>query len=139
MHVFVDTSVFIYAFAFPESNSKHVLQLAESKEFHVVVSEAVLNEFKKFVYQEFDEKKAYHAVAYLEILAEIIPREHVTDRMKMLKGKIVDRDLEHLAAAEYRNVAYIVAYDKHFDVSPKYRTPKKFLFELGVMPAPTEY
>ncbi|MBS3068035.1 PIN domain-containing protein [Candidatus Micrarchaeota archaeon] len=139
MHVFIDTSVFIYSFAFPESNSKLVLSLAENKEFHVIISELVLLEVKKFVRQKFTDKEAYHAIEYLKDLAEIVPRESLSDLMKKLKGSIADKDLEHLAAAEYRRVDYIVAYDKHFDVSPKYRTPKGFLKELGINTYATEY
>lgn len=139
MHVFIDTSVFIYAFALPESNSKVVLDLAENKEFHVVISELVLEEFKKFVKQEFSDKEAYHATSFLEELSEIVPRESVADLMKKLNGKIADKDLEHLAAAEYRKVDFIIAYDKHFDFSEKYRTPKQFLKQLGVDYLETEY
>ena len=139
MDIFVDTSVFIYAFTFPLSNSKIILNLAESRDFHVVVSELVLVEFKKFVKQEFTEKEAYSAQVYLETLAEIVPKEEIQFVQKELNGRIADKDLDHLATAEYRDVVFIIAYDKHFEVSSKYRTPKKFLQEFGIKTFETEY
>ena len=139
MHIFVDTSVFLYSFACPNSNSSIVLTLAENKELHIVISELVFDEIKKFISQRFSEKDAYHSIKYVRGLAEIVPRESIVDQMKNLEGKIADKDLEHLAAAEYRHVDYIIAYDKHFDVSPKYRTPKEFSRELGIEPYSTEY
>ncbi len=54
------------------------------------------------------------------------------------KGKIKERDLEHLATAKALNLP-IIAYDRDFEGIGGCVTPKRFLETLGIAKYETEY
>ena len=59
--------------------------------------------------------------------------------MEKWRGKIKDKDLEHLATVKYLGLKYLIAYDYHFEDFEEYRTPKQFITEEGLDVSETEY
>ena len=70
---------------------------------------------------------------------EVIPKEEITDGLEKWRGKIKDKDLEHLATVKYMGMKYLIAYDYHFEGFEEYKTPKHFIIEVGLDANETDY
>lgn len=46
------------------------------------------------------------------------------------KGKVKEKDLEHLATAKSLGLKFIVAFDRGFEPFPEYYTPKEFVEKI---------
>ena len=139
MKVFIDTNVFVFGLLFQKTNSKTILDLAESKEFEVIVSELVLDEIKRFFYENYGEQEAYNAMKYIETLSIIVPRENIKNEIKMYSGKIAEKDLENLGTAKHERVDFLLSYDRDYKHVKEYITPKEFVKKLKLNAFETEY
>lgn len=72
-------------------------------------------EFIEYLKSEYGKDAAYHADLFLKTLpAEVIEQKHIKNHFSEFKGKIKEKDLPHLIAAEISKVEYIVSYDRDF-------------------------
>jgi hypothetical protein len=55
------------------------------------------------------------------------------------KGLIKDKDLEQLATAKKLGIKFLLSYDRDFENFDEYITPKKFIKEMGIKSASTDY
>ncbi len=103
-----------------------------------VINEKVVTEVLKVLKALKDKDFASLAFSLLYSSFEIVPKERYAYEMELNKGKIKEKDLEHLATAKALNLP-IIAYDKDFEVVEGYVTPKKFLETSGSAKYGTEY
>ena len=136
---FLDTTVFIYAFEFPNSNSNTVLWLVNKGIVEAVISERVVLESIRYFEKHHTAKLAKIFRKYLLESCVVIPKQLVSDEMDRLKGRIKDKDLEQLATVKHLGLKFLVSYDRDFNEIKEYATPKRFLMEIGVKAQETEY
>ncbi|HZX20511.1 MAG TPA: PIN domain-containing protein [archaeon] len=139
MKVFLDTNVFVYGLTRPESNSRKILELAESGKIEVVVSELVQREVVRVFRRIADDEAAYNSLNYLRRIAHIIPRRKINRQMIELRGKIKEKDLENIATTRQQKLKFLVSYDKDYAGFKEYVTPKEFAKIMGLKPVATEY
>jgi len=139
LKVCLDSSVFIYAFEFPESNSKKVIDLLNICALEAVISERVYKEvtsyFKKFYGKDAASKFRNYLIETCELLFE----DEIQKEMQELKGKIKQKDLPQIASARHLGIKYLIAFDEDFNAFEEYVTPKRFIEILNLKPRQTEY
>lgn len=125
--VFIDTSVFIYAFEFPDSNSNVIIEQINEEKIEAVVSERVVKE----VYRYF---RKYHSKAladtfrkYLYEACRVVFARDVKAALNKYSGKIKEKDLEQLAVVREFGIKYLIAFDRDFEGQEEYRTPGEFV------------
>lgn len=129
--VFIDTSVFIYAFEFPVSNSNTIIELLNNEKLEAVISERVVKE----VYRYF---RKYHSKAladtfrkYLHEACRVILTRNVKNALEKYRGQIKEKDLEQLAVVKEFGIKYLLAFDRDFEEQEEYRTPREFVELMG--------
>ncbi len=142
--VLLDTNVFIFAIEHPGSNSSIIVEMAVDGEIGVVVSEEIRLELVEYLRSEYGKDAAYRADLFLNGIPsfEVVDRELVGKHAKNLKGRIKDKDLPHLAAADVAKVDGIVSYDRDFKRAKTkipVLTPREFVEDLGIEPFEYEY
>ena len=136
--VFIDSSVVIRGFLYENSNSSVVIEMANRGNIIGVINEKVITEVLKVLKELKDKDFASLVFSFLHSSFEIVPKERYATEMELNKGKIKEKDLEHLATAKALNLP-IIAYDKDFEDIEEYVTPKKFLETSGIAEYETEY
>jgi predicted nucleic acid-binding protein len=142
--VLLDTNVFIFSIKHPRSNSNIIVDMALDGDVEVVISEEIRLELIEYLRSEHGRDAAYHAEGFLRGIPdlEIVGPEEMKGHIKKLKGRIKDKDLPHLAAAEVSRVEAIVSYDRDFKKAktkiPVF-SPREFVKELGIEPFEIEY
>lgn len=139
MLVFLDSSVFIWAYNRPESNSAKILGLVDAGKLEAVTSEKALEETGKYFNLFYDSRTWFSVKQHLVVSAKIIWREEISALTELLRGKIKNKDVEHLATARYAGARVIIAFDRDFLPFTEYHTPRQFIAELGLKPSETEY
>lgn len=137
--VFLDTNVFIYAFEFPESNSRKVIDLLNKGQIEAVISERVMTEVQTY-FKKFHNKDL--AALFRDYLLRTCIMTFSADlKRQMLKYRklIKAKDLEQVAAVKELGIKYLLSYDRDFANFAEYRTPKAFVKELGIKVASSEY
>lgn len=137
--VFLDTNIFIYAFEFPESNSKKIIDLLNDDEIIVYVSEMVLEEVTLYFKKHYDKDLASHFRTYILDSCEVVQKGDIVESMPLYSDKIKDKDLEQITAVKVLQIKYLIAYDRDFLPFEEYITPKKFIELIGFSAAETEY
>ncbi|MDO8554531.1 MAG: PIN domain-containing protein [Candidatus Micrarchaeota archaeon] len=137
--IFIDTSVFILAYTFPTSNSAMIEKLIDGEEITGVISGFVLEELNSYFRKYQNEKIVYKVLKHVSTMCEIVYRDNITLELEQWKGKIKEKDLEHLATVKYLGLRYLIAYDRDYEPFEEYRTPKQFIRELGLKSYQTEY
>jgi len=138
MKLFLDSSTIIYGFEFPQSNSGAILDLAVSGRLRPLTSEKAVEEVFRYFSLRKSEKYAYFARKLVQSRFSVVPASSVAREISRWRGKIKEKDLEHLATAK-KFKALIVAFDRDFAPFPEYRTPRQAVEKLGKKPAKTEY
>lgn len=137
--VFLDSSVFIWAYNRPNSNSAKILDLMNEGKIRVVISEKVVKELRRY-FLKFYNKDVFSEILYhITSTATIIHKEEISDGVIKLKNKINEKDIEHLATVRYLNIKCLIAYDEHFKIFEEYIIPKKFIKKLGLQTSDTDY
>lgn len=137
--VFIDTSVFLIAYNVSRTNSELIENLIDEGVIIAVISERVLEELQENLKKYHTEKIAYKILKHLSTTCDIIYRDEIKTEIKLWKGKIKEKDLEHLATAKHLGLKHLVAYDRDFESFEEYRTPKQFVTELGLKPYDSDY
>ena len=136
--VFIDSSVIIRGFLYKKSNSSIVIEMANRDDIVGVINEKVVTEVLEVLKALKDKDFASLAFSLLYSSFEIVSKEQYANEMELNKGKIKEKDLEHLATAKALNLP-IIAYDRDFEGIGGYVTPKRFLKTLRIAKYETEY
>lgn len=137
--VFIDTSAFLYAFEFPQSNSRRIIELLNAGKLEAVISERVLIEVVRYFQQHHGEDGARQIRKYLTQSCILIPAIYAADKIKELKGSIKDKDLEQIAVVRKLGCAHLIALDRDFAPFHEYITPKEFVQFMGIKCADSEF
>lgn len=130
MRVFVDSSVFIYGLEFEESNSAIIYNEIADGAVKAVINEKVIEEVVRYFRGRKGRHFAYLIESQLRRVSEVEQRQVYAGEIEKWKGKIKEKDLEHLATAKTFELK-IIAFDADFLPFEEYRTPKQFVEELG--------
>ena len=136
--LFVDSSVILSFINFPQSNSASVIRLIIQKRFQGLVSEKVLEEVKRIITEKNGEREAFATMQLIRHNFKIASAKEAEPELEKWRGRIKEKDLEHLACAKLFK-AKIIAFDRDFQPFPEYLTPKKFLESIGEKTSETEY
>lgn len=137
--VFLDSNVFIWGYNRPESNSGKILDLLDGGKITVFVSEKVIEELRAYFINYYNKDVWSGVLNHMSALVRIIPREDVAGEVRKAAGKVKGKDLEHLATARFLGLKYLVSYDDDYKQIEEYITPRKFIKELGLKTADSEY
>lgn len=137
--VYVDSSAIIIGIEQPSSNSALVLELIAGKQLEAFTSEKTLREVGYFFARHRTQRQAYFVQQLIRREFSVIPFNRIEKDLRKWRGKIKEKDLEHLAAVKALALPRIVAFDRDFKAFKEYRTPKKYLEELGLKARETEY
>jgi len=137
--VFLDSSVFIRGYNRSKSNSAKILNLMNEGRMKVVISENVIDELRRYFINYYNKDVWSEVLRHVTTIAVVVLRDEIGDEIKKWKGKINDKDLEHLATVKYLGLRYLVSYDRDFEGIDEYITPKNFIKKLGLKEADTEY
>lgn len=136
---FLDTNIFIYAFEFKDCNSRLVIELLNAGRFKAITSEMVVKEIERYFERYHGHKTANLFRRFVASSCIIVPRYVVEDEMKQLKGRIKNKDLEHIAVVKHFGIKYLVSYDRDFEPFSEHTIPKGFVQLFGVKPKKTPY
>jgi len=128
---FLDSSVIIRGLLYPESNSGLILKLVTNGEVLGVVNVKVTKEVTDVLKRIKDKDFASKVLIFMNSTFEIVGKGVYSEQMNKLRGKIKDKDLEHISTVKALNLSYLVAYDRDFEPFSEYRTPKEFLKDIG--------
>ncbi len=137
--VFLDTNVFIYAFEFPDSNSRRIIELLNRAELEAIISERVVHELQRYFTKHYGKQLAGAFRHYLLLSCAVIPFAQVEQAMDGYRGKIKDKDLEQLTVAKELGLRFLVSLDRDFLPFDEYLTPREFLSLLGKPVPHVEY
>ena len=137
--VFLDTNIFIFAFEFPNSNSKRIIDLLNEGKIEVIISQRVFKEivnyFKKYYEKEVSDKVRRHILQSCTLVLE----NDVKDYMDSLKGEIKEKDLEQISVVKKFGLKHLISLDRHFEKFEEYITPKDFIIAIGIKENDSEY
>jgi len=139
VRTFLDANVFIYAFEFPNSNSRKVIELLNEAEIEAVTSERVLREVQNYFRKYYSKDLSAAFRNYLLISCTIIPPAMVREEMDRYRGQIKEKDLEQIAVAKMLGLKYLVSYDRDFESFEEYKTPKEFIKVFNLEAAEDDY
>ena len=139
LRLFLDTNVFIYAFEFPKSNSRKIIELVNQNEIEGIISERVIQEVITYFQKYYSKDLSGAFRNYLLLSCAVIPTSHVREEMDRCRGKIKEKDLEQLAVVKKLGLKYLVSYDRDFEPFEEYRTPKKFIEALNLEASKNDY
>ncbi len=139
IRVFVDTNVFIFAFEFPTSNSRGIVDLLNEEKIEVVISEMVVKEVYRYFRRFHSKELADDYRRYLFETCTIVFSEEVENKLDNYRGLIKEKDLEQLVVVKEFGIKYLIAYDRHFEEIEEYRTPREFVLAMGLEPFEREY
>jgi len=139
VRVFLDTNVFIYAFEFPHSNSRKIIELLNQAEVEAIISEKVLGEVQNYFRKYYSKDLSAVFRNYLLVSCTIIPPSMVREEMDRYRGQIKGKDLEQIAVAKRLGLKYLVSYDRDFEAFEEYRTPKEFIEAFNLQSAEDDF
>lgn len=137
--IFVDSSVFIWAYNRPKSNSAKILELMDEGELSVTISERVLEELKTYFLRYYSERVWFSVFKHVVSCVEVVKRDEISEEISKWKGKIKGKDIEHLATVKHLGLKYLVAVDDDFKNFEEYKTPRQFIQLMGLKPSESEY
>jgi len=132
MKIFIDTSTFIWAYNYPNSNSAKIILMANDRKIDGITGESVLAELKRYYTTYHDARTWFEVEALITVKYRIILRKEIKFEISSLAGRINQKDLEQIAGAKYLKIP-LVAFDRDFENFQEYLTPKQLLKKLGVI------
>ena len=137
--VFLDSNIFIYAFEFPESNSRKVIDLLNKGQIEAVISERVIREVQAYFKRFHNKDLAALFRDYLLRTCVLIFSADLQSEMLKYRKMIKAKDLEQVATVKKLGIKYLLAYDRDFEPIQEYITPKVFIKEFGIKPSSSDY
>ena len=135
----MDSTVFIYSFERPDSNSKKIILLLNGNKITAVTSTRIIKEVAKYFENFYDLELSRKFRKYTISSSIVIPELAIKDFMIRLKGKIKEKNLEQLAVVRKYHIKYLISYDKDFKNVEEYRTPKEFMKIIGLRAADSDF
>lgn len=135
MKLLLDSSMLIFNFEFPHSNSRIIFDLALAKKIDATASEKALIEVSRVLSMKKEAPFVRLVQNVIQKNCTIVPISQIGKEMQQWRGKIKEKDLEHLATAKHVNADYIIAFDRDFEPFKEYRTPRRFVQEILKQPA----
>ena len=140
MRLLFDSSVIILGFEEKNSNSALLLDMVLDRKLgRPYISGKVIEEVTRYFRRRLGRKYAFLIERMLDRNFEVVARRDLTLLLCELKGRIKDKDLEHLAAARKVGATFIIAFDRDFEGIPEYRTPKQIIGMLNMNGYPSDY
>jgi predicted nucleic acid-binding protein len=139
MIVFLDSSTIIYGLEFENSNLAMILDLLIEKQIQAYINEKVIAEVKNYFRARKGRNYAYLIEIFLKRNCIVTKNSDLIDHMKLMKGEIKRKDLEHIATVRFKNIQWLVAFDEDFKGFTEYITPKDFVKKMGLKSKSTEY
>lgn len=137
--IFLDSNIFIYALERNGSNCEKIIDLLTEDGFSAIISEKVFEEVVLYCKRYISSDFSGQVRRFLLDNCHIVLRNKIQSQIQTLKGKIKDRDLEHLATVKAFKLKYLVSYDRDYEGIEEYITPKKLVELFGLEPSKTEY
>ncbi len=137
--VFIDTSVFIYAFEFPDSNSSAIIEMLNDEKIEAVISERVAKEVYRYFRKYHDKALADTFRKYLYEACRIILARDIKNALKKYRGKIKEKDLEQLAVVREFGIKHLLAFDRDFEGQEEYRTTREFVELIHIKGKESEF
>ena len=137
--MFLDTNVFVYAFEFPNSNSRLIIDLLNEDRIEAIVSERVFKEVYRYFRRFYSKELADEYRVYIFSTCQIVPAHEISGKMDKYRGEIKDKDLEQLTTVREYGIKHLVSYDRDFESVKEYTTLKDFVKLMGMKPQETEY
>ncbi len=138
MRVFIDTSTFLWAYNYPDSNSAKIVRMANDGKIEGITGENVLAELKSYYTTYHDARTWFEVEALITAKYKIVWRKEIEFETNNLTSLINRKDLEQIASAKYLKIP-LVAFDRDFENFPEYITPKQFVKKLGLKTSETDY
>jgi len=139
IRVFIDTNVFIFAFQFPASNSRVIVDLLNEEKIEVIISEVVVKEVYRYFRKFHSKKLADDFRMYLFETCMIVFSEEVENKLNKYRGLIKEKDLEQVVVVKEFGINYLIAYDRHFEGIEEYRMPREFVLAMRLEAFESEY
>ncbi|MEK6843135.1 MAG: PIN domain-containing protein [Candidatus Micrarchaeota archaeon] len=139
VRAYVDTSVLLWGFNFPEGNSSKIIGLLSLGKIEGYASELTLAEIENYFDLNYGEITKRKAITDISANLKIVLISEINSERDKWVGKIKEKDLDHLATAKFLKLKYLIAVDRDFEPFSEYRTPKQFLKEFGYKYALTDY
>lgn len=145
--VFLDTNVFIYGEHIKKSNSRIIVDLAETGEIEVVTSDALITEVRSAFEGLHDRQTGLNEAYFLRSLpnkVEVSPRE-IKEQLEEYKDiPMKEFDALHFVASVIAKVDFLITNDEDFfipEVQDKVKvvTAKKFVESIGLESFETDY
>ncbi len=137
--MFLDTNVFVYAFEFPNSNSRLIIDLLNKDRIEAVISERVFKEVYRYFRRFYSKELADEYRVYIFSTCQIIPVHEIHDKMDIYRGEVKGKDLEQLTTVREYGIKHLISYDKDFEDVKEYTIPKDFVKLMGMKPQETGY
>jgi len=103
LRVFVDSSVFIYGLEFEESNSAIIYNEIADGTVKAVINEKVIEVVVRYFHRRKDRHFAYLIESQLRRICKVKQRQDYAGKIEKWKGKIKEKDLEHLQQLKCSN------------------------------------
>jgi predicted nucleic acid-binding protein len=147
VRVFLDANVFVYAEHIEKCNSKLIVDMAETGEVEVVVSDALITEVKSVFQNLHGREVALNEAYFIESLPNrvMVSREEIKERMSKYKHiPLKEFDFLHFIASVAAKSDFLITSDKDFfvpEVQEKVKVvlPKNFVEIQGLKPFDVEY
>ena len=75
-------------------------------EIRVIISEKVIEELRRYFIAYYTKDVWSAILKHITSIAEVIDSGEITNEMEKWRGKIKDKDLEHLATVKYLGLKY---------------------------------
>ena len=139
IRAFIDTNVFIFAFEFPASNSKAIVDLLNEDKIEVVISELVIKEVYRYFRKFHSKRLADEFRRYLFEACVIVFSEEIEDKLDKYRDLIKEKDLEQVTVVREFGIKYLISYDRDFKGIEEYKTPREFVLLMGLKGFEGEY
>ncbi len=135
--LYADSSVVIIGLENKESNSSIIMRLVAAGKLEAYTAEKTLEEVRNYFERRDAAREGYFAVQLIKRCFKVIGRDEIN--ASKWRGKIKEKDVEHLASAKKYRLQRIIAFDRDYNKFSEHRTPKEFVEELGITSKTTDY
>lgn len=137
--VFIDSSAFIFAKKFPQSNSAKIIELLANNAIDATISAKVAAEVYRYFKKHGEKELADKYRHFILQACRIIEKPDIEEELEKWKNQIKNKDLEHIVTVKAMQLQTLIGFDRDFKPFKEYKTPKQFLKTLGIKTGKTEY
>ena len=134
---FLDSNVFIFGLERPESNSRRIVELLVTGEFHGIVTDRVAREVILYFRKCYEKDLAVKFRNLILLACDLVLEEDLRIGRELVEI-VGSKDAGALAAVRALGLSRLVSTDSDFAEVPERRTPREFIREQGKRPHPGE-